>query len=51
MVFLKDVSSTISLLLAVSSVYIGKQSSKVNVDYKPPEDGLERAETYVGVEE
>jgi hypothetical protein len=23
----------------------------VNVDYEPPEDGLVRAETYVGVEE
>jgi hypothetical protein len=24
---------------------------KVNVDYEPPEDGLVRAETYVGVKE
>jgi hypothetical protein len=24
---------------------------KVNVDYEPPEDGLVRVETYVGVEE
>jgi hypothetical protein len=24
---------------------------KVNVDYEPPEDGLLRAETYVGVKE
>jgi hypothetical protein len=24
---------------------------KLNVDYEPPEDGLVRAETYVGVEE
>jgi hypothetical protein len=24
---------------------------KVKVDYEPPEDGLVRAETYVGVEE
>ena len=24
---------------------------KVNVDYEPPEDGLVKVETYVGVEE
>jgi hypothetical protein len=24
---------------------------KVNVDYEPPEDGLVKAETYVGVKE
>jgi hypothetical protein len=24
---------------------------KVNVDYKPPEEGLVKAETYVGVKE
>jgi hypothetical protein len=24
---------------------------KINVDYEPPEDGLVRVETYVGVEE
>jgi hypothetical protein len=29
----------------------GHLGCKVNVDYEPPEDGLVRAETYVGVKE
>jgi hypothetical protein len=28
-----------------------KNGCKVNVDYEPPENGLVRAETYVGVKE
>jgi hypothetical protein len=55
----KDVSCSISLLLAVSFVYIGKQLSKAGLCckvqwcgvYCSTHHGLERAETCVGVKD
>jgi hypothetical protein len=32
-------------------IYNINNGCKVNVDYEPPEDGLVKAETYVGVKE
>jgi hypothetical protein len=35
----------------IQKIIADNNGCKVNVDYKPPEDGLVRAETYVGVKE
>jgi hypothetical protein len=35
----------------IYNVIADNNGCKVNVNYEPPEDGLVRAETYVGVKE
>jgi hypothetical protein len=35
----------------IQKIIADNNGCKLNVDYEPPEDGLERAETYVGVKE
>jgi hypothetical protein len=35
----------------IQNIIADNNGCKVNVDYEPPEDGLVRAETYVGVKE
>jgi hypothetical protein len=35
----------------IQNIIADNNRCKVNVDYEPPEDGLVRGETYVGVEE
>ena len=38
-------------LYVIHNITADKNGCKVNVVYKPPEDGLVRAETYVGVKD
>jgi hypothetical protein len=35
----------------IQNIIADNNGCKVNVDYEPPEDGLARAETYVGLKE
>ena len=42
------ISHVVMLYNITADINIG---CKVNVDYEPPEDGLVKVETYVGVEE
>jgi hypothetical protein len=35
----------------IQNIIADNNGRKVNIDYEPPEDGLVRVETYVGVEE
>ena len=38
------------LTICDTNIIADNNGCKLNVDYKPPEDGIVRAETYVGVE-
>jgi hypothetical protein len=40
-----------TLLYVIQNITADNNVCKVNVHYEPPEDSLERAETYVGVKE
>jgi hypothetical protein len=40
-----------TLLYVIQNIIADNNGCKVNVDYEPPEDGLVRAETYIGVKE